>query len=149
MPIYCFKCDDCSYSFEEFFHRPIGPQALYGPTLCPMCGSKYLSRDYMEEKPIMMDDIEPYFDMSIGQHIKGRRDKATKYRQGGYTMIAGHHGGDITSPEKQFYGDEEYHEKFLKGAPEQDWQKKLDDMVHKGIEEPEGGDVIEHTKDII
>jgi len=110
MPVYCFVCNKCGNKFEEFFHT-----SDYSGTLCHVCESSNVRRDYTTEKPIVLDDIQPYFDFSIGEQINGRRDKATKYRNSGHTPLYGSHGGDVTVPYKTFYGDEQNFNKLNNG----------------------------------
>lgn len=129
MPIYAFKCD-CGHKEEDFFW----PTEEVEDRQCPDCGGA-LYRDYMAEKPIILGDIEPYFDFSIGEYITGRRDKAAKYRAGGYTPMYGIHGGDIATPPKQFYEDERHHLEHERYR-ESDEDKKMEEMIQKGLEEP-------------
>ena len=131
MPLYCFQCSDCGHKWEEFR----GMQTF--PDNCPKCGKDLVLRDYQSENKVFFADIAPYFDFSIGQHISGRRDKATKYRAGGYTPVAAGQGGDSVMPEKRFYGDEEYKEKVLDGKPESDKDRRLNDMIAKGMDASE------------
>jgi len=129
MPIYCFICENCGEKVEEL--------RKLGNTFPPMCSCRHnMVIDYSEQKPVMLDDIPAYFDKSINQWVNGRKDKATKYRNGGYTMIGANHGGDVTMPEKRLYGDEEYEEKVYGKTPEQEADDRyLELMVDKGIED--------------
>jgi len=132
MPIYCFICEKCGNKIEDLRNL--------GDTLPPICSCsnkiKLMVMNYSEQKPVMLDDIPSYFDKSINQWVNGRRDKATKYRNGGYTMIGANHGGDVTMPEKRLYGDEEYEEKVYGKTPEQEASDRyLELMVDKGIED--------------
>lgn len=83
------------------------------------------------ENVVFFDDISEHFDYSLGEKVTGRRDKATKYRAAGMTMIGAPHGGDITSPEKRLYSDEQYYDEVIKGAPLDDNQKRLDDALEQ------------------
>jgi len=129
MPVYCFKCQ-CGYKEEEFFW----PTEEVLPRRCLDCGRE-LCRDYMAEKPIVLEDIKPYFDFSIGEYITGRRDKATKYAAGGYSMMYGGQGGDTAKPYRQFYEDERQHfshERYRKS----DEEKRMEDMIEDGLAKP-------------
>lgn len=134
MPLYCFVCDQCESKFEDFL--PVEHDMPNCP-LCSLIDEGEVRRNYQAETKVMFDDIEPYFDFSIGQHISGRKDKATKYRSGGYTAMYNQHGGGVTSPSKRFYGDEEYAvnvQNINRAKPE--WEKRYDDAIQEGLDSP-------------
>lgn len=131
MPLYCYKCDDCHTEWEDF--RPVDSL----PPRCNVCHSYAVRRNYQAEAKVVFGDIKPYFDFSIGQYITGRRDKATKYRAGGYEMMYGGQGGGVTPPARRYYGDEEYAEKSGRiGLIEPDWKKKYNEAIQEGLESP-------------
>jgi hypothetical protein len=131
MPLYCYICDDCKNEWEDF--KPVNSE----PPDCIICKGSNTRRNYAAETKTFFQDIKPYFDFSIGQHIKGRRDKATKYRDSGHTMMYGGQGGDTVLPDKRFYGDEEYAVKSGRiNKPEPDWKKKYNEAVQEGLESP-------------
>ena len=52
-------------------------------------------------------------------------------------MMYGGQGGDITSPARRFYGDEEYAEKSNRiNKTEPDWKKKYNEAIQEGLESP-------------
>jgi putative FmdB family regulatory protein len=126
MPLYCYICYDCGRRFEDFNRIDEHPKTCG-------CGGE-IFRDYQKEGVAIFDDITPYFDFSIGEYITGRRDKATKYAAGGYTPLAGGHGGDSVRPYKQFYGDERYKTEVIDAPPKTDLDRKFDDEYIKRTE---------------
>lgn len=129
MPTYSYKCNKCGTESEDY--REMKNRNWL--TLCPRCKTGILERYMANERPVIFGDIPPYFDFSIGEHISGRRDKATKYRNAGMTPVAGHHGGDTVIPEKRLYGDEQYYDEVIKGSPRTDKEKMIDDHLEIGV----------------
>jgi len=130
VPLYCYVCDNCHTEWEEF-------KAIDSSLPGCECGNPKVRRNYKAETKIVFSDIEPYFDFSIGQRIKGRRDKATKYRASGHQMMYGGQGGDITPPARRYYGDEEYAVKSGRiNKTEPDWKKRYNEAIQEGLESP-------------
>lgn len=105
MPIYCYKCDCCDNKFEV-----LGSYVEVGILEwceCPEC-SCMAFRDYSSELPSIRSDWKPGFNKSIGLPYSGRRDLINKMRRSGHYPIG--LGNSATMPDKNYYGDEEYHE---------------------------------------
>ena len=131
MPLYCFVCSDCGYKWEDF--RPVSSI----PDECPECNKDLVLRDYASEGFMFFEDIKPYFDISLGQKVTGRRDKANKYRAAGMTMVGASQGGDSVMPSKTLYSDEKYHDDWLVGKKSDDeraFDEKLMEKVQMGVE---------------
>ena len=130
MPLYCFVCNDCGYKWEDF--RPVSDI----PDECPECKKDLVLRDYSSETFKFFQDIEPYFDISLGQRVTGRRDKVDKYRAAGLTMVGGVHGSESVMPSKTLYEDEKYYNDWIVGKKtddEKDFDKLLDEKVQMGV----------------
>lgn len=132
MPLYCFRCEKCNSRWEDF--TKIG-----GISSCPSCqGYTSVTRDYPSETKVFLDDIPPYFDFSIGEHVTGRRDKLTKYKMRGLIPMYNKHGGDITTQNKSFYGDEEYRLQCKAKTAGMDLEHRhFEELIDKGISESE------------
>ena len=133
MPLYCFVCSDCGHKWEDF--RSICDI----PNKCPECGKDLVLRDYQSENLAFFDDIEPYFDPSLGQMVTGRRDKVNKYRAAKMTMVAGLHGSESVMPSKSYYEDEKYHDDWLIGKKTEK-EKILDEILKERIQMGVEGD---------
>lgn len=131
MPIYCYRCE-CGYEGEELCN--LGQH----PLLCKECGGKYITRDYMAEKPVIRPDWEPGFNASMGIKYSGRKDLMTKARAAGFYMYG--HGGSVFSYDKTFYGDEEYHRKFTTPPGSELKRVHEDELIQKGLEDTEKQD---------
>lgn len=76
MPIYPYKCtnDECGHS-EDSLIVP-GAQQQRTP-FCPMCAS-LMRRAYEDQNVAIRGDIEPGYDVSLGEHVGSRRELREK-----------------------------------------------------------------------
>ena len=100
MPIYCYKCS-CGNKWESFTHT-----SEQQDDSCPICGNKDIGRDYEVETKVVFSDIPEHYDFSIGEVVKGRRDRLTKYKSRGLRPLQGADCGDSVKPFKTYYNDE-------------------------------------------
>jgi len=122
MILYCFTCEDCGNKWEEF--KKIGTSS----SECLSCGSNDTHRDYLSEGKRFFDDIPAHFNISIGEYVSGRRDMVTKFKSGGFNMLHGKHGCDITQSERRYYGDEEYAANVLNAfSPQTEEDKRYEE----------------------
>jgi len=68
MPIYVFRCSECEFVWEDFFHSANVPAQV-----CPACGAS-AERAHDKENVRMIGDIEPHFNESLGVNIGSRRE---------------------------------------------------------------------------
>ena len=144
MPLYCFVCSNCGYKWEAF--RPVSDI----PKECPRCKEDLVLRDYQSEGFMFFADIKPYYDISLGQKVTGRRDKANKYRAAGMTMVGASQGGDSVMPSKSYYEDEKYYDDWILGKPtekEETLDKILSERVQMGVEGDYGADFGDNPDD--
>lgn len=130
MILYCYKCNDCNHTWEEWRTG----DNLAGP--CMVCKSSNTSRNYKAENKVLVPDIEPGFNQSLGIEYTGRRDLLTKMKSAGFGSMQ--HGGGIhttTGINKSLYGEEEYREKVLKVGANGGFDNWYNEQLEKGIEQ--------------
>ncbi len=122
MPIYSYVCDECGYRYYDYQNKYIGSQE-YG---CPNCfreiNPKFMRRDYNDEKPTMMPDWEPGYNIGIDYHYSSKGDLMREIKRRG--LLPSVHGGGITSTNAKpgLYGDEEFHDMYAPSQPTEDDQ---------------------------
>ena len=72
MPIYVFRCGKCGETTERLLTKRFRKSTW----MCSngACGGEAV-RSYELEGCTFVPDIEPYYDLSLGEHIKSRQDK--------------------------------------------------------------------------
>ena len=74
MPVYPYRCPQCGHEEDEIVIP--GAQASRSP-FCPMCSS-LMQRAYDKQNVAVRGDIEPGYDVSLGDHVGSRRDLREK-----------------------------------------------------------------------
>jgi len=71
VPLYVFRCVNCQLVQEEI------KETSCAETVCSFCGAKSI-RAYDLQTVKMVGDIEPHFDISLGENIGSRREYREK-----------------------------------------------------------------------
>ena len=73
MPLYVFRCKVCKLEFEEFRHN----YENMNSAKCGFCGGEAV-RAHDKEIPHVIPDIEPRYDIGLGEHVTSRKDYREK-----------------------------------------------------------------------
>lgn len=121
MPIYCYKCEECGNTWENFTHNSNDQDKV-----CPECNKNNIHRNYIAEKIVVFSDVPEHMDLGIGEIVKGRRDRATKYKAMGLRPL----NGDSLGAYKNYYDDEKVHNEVMVSR-----RNPIDDVLDKAMAE--------------
>ena len=108
MPFYQYRCDECKIEFEEF--RQVCQRYDVN---CPSCDLI----PHIVIGPAAVHTFQPYYDVSLGQHIKSK-DHKKKVADGLGLTNVGDAGYDEAEKEARSNSEHREREESLKGPTE-------------------------------
>lgn len=122
MPIYSYKCPKCGERYEDVQTEYIGTRDIACPNGCSVVGQSaciaLMLRDYADEKPFMLPDWEPGYNIGIEYNYSSKADLYREIQRRG--LRGRRMDGSIQSSRAKpgYYGDEEYKEMYTPTPPE-------------------------------
>jgi len=118
MPIYCYKCQRCGDTYEDIQVKMVGTREIHCPRCYPANGD-IMHRDYIAEKPGVITDWEPGYNIGIDEHYTSKADLMEKIRRKGFYPKM-HGGTSLARSKSGLYGDEEFRKVTDYSEPEPD-----------------------------
>ncbi len=130
MPIYCYKCPVCGEIHEDIQVKMTGTREIY--CVCVPDDSKIsqggvlMHRDFAAEKPGIIADWEPGYNIGIDYNYKNKHDLMSEIKRRGL-YVKMHGGGVSVSGSKSgLYGDEEHKDLYNYSKPVPDSEIDID-----------------------
>ena len=108
MPIYCYKCPVCGETYDDVQTKMTGTREL----LCVVCSDfqtdVFMDRDFAAEKPGVIKDWEPGYNVGIDEYYTSKGDLLQKLRRKGFYGSREGGGVSVSGSKSGLYGDEEF-----------------------------------------
>ncbi len=126
MPIYSYKCPICDERYEDVQTSYTGTRPIHCPNKCKAVGIHgivtrvfvLMDRDYSDEKPFMLPDWEPGYNIGIDYQYSSKGDLYREMQRRG--LRGKRMDGSIQSSRVKpgLYGDEEFKDMYTPTSPE-------------------------------
>lgn len=129
MPIYCYKCPECGRIYDDVQVKMVGTREIrctcnvvwVNGDMVAQADSYHpiMNRDFNAEKPMVIDDWEPGYNIGLDEHYSSKQDLMDKIRRKGlYPKM--HGGTSLVKANSGLYGDEEFRSNSNPSEPNTD-----------------------------